>query len=174
MNFRDKDLLKSGDDHLEELFRASPAGEVPTGPMEGIGILFPGTRLGRAFAVWLRLTLWQGKLFASDGRSLINRFTLLDVPAIAALVYPGPSLMDNEPCIVIDYSQTSYIVGCIRDEIRQVGPGLYLGAIWLCGRRIGWFTLRTPGLVTAGEPAAGAAAAPETRKQPKQRQTTGV
>ena len=32
----------------------------------------------------------------------------------------------------------------VRDEIRLVGPQLYLGVIWLGGRRIGWFTLREP------------------------------
>jgi hypothetical protein len=32
----------------------------------------------------------------------------------------------------------------VRDEMRQVGPGLYLGVVWLYGLRVGWFALRVP------------------------------
>jgi hypothetical protein len=31
----------------------------------------------------------------------------------------------------------------VRDELRQVGPALYLGVIWLWRKRVGWFTLRS-------------------------------
>jgi hypothetical protein len=30
----------------------------------------------------------------------------------------------------------------VRDEVRLVAPGLYLGVVWLWKRRVGWFTLR--------------------------------
>jgi len=33
----------------------------------------------------------------------------------------------------------------VRDEIRLVGPGLYLGVVWLWHWRVGWFTLRQRG-----------------------------
>jgi hypothetical protein len=33
----------------------------------------------------------------------------------------------------------------IRDEVRLVPPGLYLGVIWLGRRRVGWFILRQSG-----------------------------
>ncbi|WP_445282414.1 hypothetical protein [Streptomyces sp. DSM 118148] len=138
------ELLKSDDQRLEELFRKSPAGEIPKGPMEGLAV-FPGTgRAGaRLLARLVNLTAWRGKVFSPDGY-LSNRLTTLDILSIVATVEPGPSRLDDQECIVIDYSHTSLVFGGVRDELRQVGPGLYLGLIWLAGRKIGWFTLRDP------------------------------
>ena len=96
-------------------------------------------------AALIRLTVWRGKVFSSEGGGyLSNRLGPLDVLAVLARVAPGPSLLDERECIVIDYSHTSLVARGVRDEIRQVGTGLYLGVIWLFGTRIGWFTLRTP------------------------------
>ncbi|MGW4438680.1 hypothetical protein ACWELO_23470 [Streptomyces sp. NPDC004596] len=138
------ELLKSDDQRLEELFRKSPAGEIPKGPMEGLAV-FPGAgRAGaRLLARLVNLTAWRGKVFSPDGY-LSNRLTTLDILSIVATVEPGPSRLDDQECIVIDYSHTSVVFGGVRDELRQVGPGLYLGLIWLAGRKIGWFTLRDP------------------------------
>lgn len=138
------ELLKTDDQRLEELFRRSPAGEVPKGPMEGRAI-FPdaGPAGARLLAGLVHLTSWRGKVFSPDGY-LSNRLTPLDILSIVAMVGPGPSLLDDQECIVIDYSGTSLVFGGVRDEIRQVGPHLYLGLIWLNGHKIGWFTLRAP------------------------------
>jgi hypothetical protein len=45
-------------------------------------------------------------------------------------VYQGPSWLDGRPSLVLDYSQTSRIYAHNRDEIRQVGPGLFLGLMY--------------------------------------------
>ena len=50
--------------------------------------------------------------------------------AIVATVYKGPSWLDNRDCIVLDYSETSLVARWIRDEIRAIGPGLYLGRVY--------------------------------------------
>lgn len=141
----DTELLKTGDERLEELFRESPAGEIPKGPMEGTAILpKAGPARARLLARLVRLLWWRGKVFSPDGY-LSNRLTPLDILSIVAMVRPGPSRLDGQECIVIDYSGTSGVFGCVRDELRQVGPQLHLGLIWVSGRRIGWFTLREPG-----------------------------
>ncbi|WBO69373.1 hypothetical protein [Streptomyces camelliae] len=138
------ELLKTDDQKLEELFRRSPAGEIPKGPMEGRAI-FPGAGPEGAWllAGLVHLFGWRGKVFSPDGY-LSNRLTPMDILSIVAMVAPGPSLLDDQECIVIDYSNTSLVFGGVRDEIRQVGPHLYLGLIWLSGRKVGWFTLRDP------------------------------
>ncbi|WEO95485.1 hypothetical protein A6P39_016455 [Streptomyces sp. FXJ1.172] len=138
------ELLRTDDQRLEELFRRSPAGEIPKGPMEGRAI-FPDAGPGGAWllATLMHLFAWRGKVFSPDGY-LSNRLTPMDILSIVAMVAPGPSLLDDQECIVIDYSNTSLVFGSVRDEIRQVGPHLYLGLIWLSGRKIGWFTLRYP------------------------------
>jgi hypothetical protein len=38
--------------------------------------------------------------------------------------------MDGRPALIIDYSRTSHVYARYRDEIRQVGPGLYLGLMY--------------------------------------------
>ncbi|MFI9721318.1 hypothetical protein ACIHFE_16990 [Streptomyces sp. NPDC052396] len=138
------ELVNADDQRLEELFRQSPAGEIPKGPMEGRTIIpGAGPAGARLLDDLVRLIWWRGKVFSPDGH-LSNRLTPLDILAVVAKVGPGPSLLDDQECTVIDYSRTSLVFGGVRDEIRQVGPDLYLGLIWLSGRRIGWFTLRGP------------------------------
>ncbi|GHF18982.1 hypothetical protein [Streptomyces griseoluteus] len=140
----DTGLLNTDDKHLEELFRKSPAGEIPKGPMEGLAILpGAGPSGARLLARLVYLFLWRGKVFSPDGY-LSNRLFPLDMLSIIAMVGPGPSRLDDQECIVIDYSHTSLLFGGVRDELRQVDPHLYLGLIWLFGRKIGWFTLRNP------------------------------
>ncbi|MFC0055249.1 hypothetical protein [Streptomyces actinomycinicus] len=140
----DSELLRSDDKRLEELFRKSPAGEIPKGPMEGMAILpGAGTAAAQLLAGVVHLLLWRGKVFSPDGY-LSNRLSPLDISSIVAMVGPGPSRLDDQECIVIDYSHTSLLFGGVRDEIRQVGPHLYLGLIWLAGRKVGWFSLREP------------------------------
>jgi hypothetical protein len=53
------------------------------------------------------------------------------VKAIKAQVYKEKSWLDGKECIVLDYSKTSLVAKCIRDEIREVAPGLYLGQVFL-------------------------------------------
>ncbi|OLE23951.1 MAG: hypothetical protein AUG49_14630 [Catenulispora sp. 13_1_20CM_3_70_7] len=63
-----------------------------------------------------------------------NLLTPFAVPAIAAAVYEAPSWHDGAPCIVLDYSRTSFVARLVHDEIREVAPGLFLGLVFL-GRR---------------------------------------
>jgi hypothetical protein len=139
------ELLKAGEQRLEEIFRASPPGEIPTGPLEGTAIApWAGSVGARLLAVFVSLNLWRGKVFSPDGY-LTNRLTPLDVLAVLGRVAPGPSLLDGQECIVIDYSRTSLLAAGVRDEMRQVAPNLYLGVVWLFGHKVGWFSLRLPG-----------------------------
>ena len=55
--------------------------------------------------------------------------------AIKADVYVDASRLDGRPCIVLDYSKTSRVAGWVRDEIREVAPGLYIGLVYVRSRR---------------------------------------
>ena len=120
---------------LDQLFLASPAGEQPNGLSQGTALIATGTRFGRPLA-FVAAQAWRGKLFDNDHRRLQNVLTPARIAAISADVYEGPSLLDGEPCVILDYSKASFIARFIRDEIRQVAPGEYLGLVFVRGRRI--------------------------------------
>ena len=69
--------------------------------------------------------MWQGKVFEPGQTSAVNRFFGMRV--VRGQVYQGPSWLDGQPSLVLDYSQTSRVYANNRDEIRQVAPGLFLG-----------------------------------------------
>jgi hypothetical protein len=80
---------------------------------------------------------WAGKSFAStsaaEGRG-INRVRLGGERRwfpFATLV--EPSAIDGQPCIFLDYRQPENprAIQMIRDELREVAPGLYLGPAML-------------------------------------------
>lgn len=117
------------------MFAASPAGPIPVSEATGTAIVWPGSwpcgwfaRLVAWFARWF---LWQGKIFSPQENCLRNRITAFSLTAIKANVYEGKSWFDGADCIVIDYSQTSFVAKFVRDEIRLVAPGLYLGQVYL-------------------------------------------
>ena len=123
-------LLEMSQAELDDLFRSRPAGPMPTGRTDGTAIVLPGTPLAKVVAPITRLLAWQGKVFRPDGKLLKNRVTPLGIRAIAAQVYKAPSWLDGRECTVLDYSRTSLVARKIRDEIREVCPGVYLGVVY--------------------------------------------
>jgi hypothetical protein len=75
---------------------------------------------------------------------LRNRILPFGLNAIVAEVYKGQSWFDDKECIVLDYSKTSLLASHIRDEIRQIGPGTYLGVVYWDKRRTINFVLQFP------------------------------
>jgi hypothetical protein len=145
------DLLKMSQAELDDLFRRSPAGPIPSGPVDGTVLFDPGHPMAEVAAKVAHLLFWKGKIFDPAAGELRNEILPSGVPAIAAKVYPAPSWFDGKDCIVLDYSKTSLVAHWIRDEIRLVAPGLYLGLVFWDKQRILGFALATPskGAVTA-------------------------
>lgn len=129
---------------LDQLFRNSPPGPIPAGPARGTAILFPGSAVDRAISALVRALVWKGKIFSSATGDLKNRIGPLGIPLIRARVYQDQSWFAQGPAIVLDYSNTSLVARMIRDEIRQVGPGVYLGQVYWGKRRIALFMLEFP------------------------------
>ena len=124
-------LLRMSPEKLDELFGKSEAGPVPDGEGTGTAMALSGTWLAIKIAWLARWFLWQGKVFDAQAGSLKNRVTPFSLRAIKARVFRGASWFDQKECIVIDYSRTSLVARIVRDEIRLVGPGLYLGKVFL-------------------------------------------
>jgi hypothetical protein len=123
-------LLAMSQAQLDDLFRSSPAGDIPNGPANGTAIIAPGTRYCAPIAEIINHFGWQGKVFDAANGSLKNRILAFGVEAIIAKVYKGPSWLDGKECIVLDYSQTSIVAQRVRDEIRLISPGFYLGKVY--------------------------------------------
>jgi hypothetical protein len=150
-----EDLLKLSPEELDEIFRNAAAGAIPKGTGEGTAIIAPGTVVSDTIAKFVHLFSWKGKVFTPDPvdpqrATLKNRLLLLGTKAIIAQVYKGESWLDQKECIVLDYSQTSIVAQWIRDEIREVGPGVYLGVVYWGkekphAHRLIHFALKFPG-----------------------------
>jgi hypothetical protein len=123
-------LLEMTQPQLDDLFRANPAGPIPNGQAKGTAIIAPGTRYSESIAEVINLFGWQGKVFDAQKGLLKNSITLFHVQAIVARVYKGASWLDGQECIVLDYSDTSIVAHYVRDEIRQISPGFYLGKVY--------------------------------------------
>jgi hypothetical protein len=135
-------LLKMSQAELDELFTKSSAGEIPNGQGDGTAIIAPGTSYSAEVASLINLFAWQGKVFDAQKGLLKNRILPFGLNAIIARVYKGPSWLDGKECIVLDYSDTSLVAHWIRDEIRQIGPGLYLGKVYWDKKRLIDFALK--------------------------------
>jgi hypothetical protein len=130
MAYDAQQLLALSQAQLDDLFRASPAGDIPNGSANGTAIIAPGTRYSVIIAEVINHFGWQGKVFDAANGFLKNRILAFGVEAIIAKVYQGPSWLDGKPCIVLDYSQTSLVAERVRDEIRLISPGFYLGKVY--------------------------------------------
>lgn len=130
---------------LDAIYMAARAGNIPSGDTRGTAIV-AGTFFARWYARLARLFAWQGKVFDllpphRDSGILINKISPFSLTFIVAKVYKDASWMDGEETIVIDYSNTSFLAQKIRDEIREVEPGVYLGKVWWGRTRILDFAL---------------------------------
>jgi hypothetical protein len=135
-------LLQMSQAQLDALFSSSPPGPIPNGEAQGTAIIAPGTRFSSELAEFVSVFGWKGKTFDAKKSVLTNRILFLGLNAIIARIYQGPSLFDGKPCIVLDYSETSLIAGWLRDEIRQIGQGFYLGKVYGHENPLMHFSLR--------------------------------
>lgn len=130
--------------HLDELFRNATAGPAPVGRMRGTALILPGSGFDRVLQTMVRWFWWRGKVFSPDTRDLKNLVTPFGIPLIRAQVYEDQSWFAPGPAVILDYSKSSFVAQKIRDEIRQVAQGLYLGQVYWGKKRIALFMLEVP------------------------------
>jgi hypothetical protein len=144
MPFDVPQLLKMSQQELDDLFKANPAGPIPDGPAKGTAIVSPGTVWSPEIAEFISFFIWEGKTFDAAHGVLTNRLLHFGLNAIVAEVYKDKSWLDGQECIVLDYSKTSLVAKWIRDEIRLIQPGLYLGKVYWSDKRLIDFCLQFP------------------------------
>ena len=145
MTYTSSQLLGLSQQELDDLFSSSPAGDLPNGEGNGTAIIAPGTVFSATIASLINIFGWQGKTFDAAHGTLTNRILAFCLNAIVAEVYKSTSWFDNKECIVLDYSKTSLVAEHIRDEIREIGPGVYLGLVYWDRNRAIHFSLEFPG-----------------------------
>jgi hypothetical protein len=123
----------------EALFRDGSVGCGPLGPTRGT-VLYADGRHPR-MKVRRQGLLWKGKTFHGDG-TITNRW-LGGVQMVSAAAGVGPSWLDGRPCLVIQYAPDAAVFGNVRDELRLIGPGEWLGRSYdaATGRLKNWFVL---------------------------------
>lgn len=144
MSYTAAQLLSMSQKELDGLFAGSPAGDIPNGEAEGTAIIAPGTIFSREIASLINIFGWQGKSFDAAHGTLRNRILAFGLNAIVAQVYKAESWFDNKECIVLDYSHTSLLAEHVRDEIRQIGAGSYLGIVYWKNTKTIHFALQFP------------------------------
>jgi hypothetical protein len=136
------ELLTKSQVELDDLFKSGTVGPLPSGEAKGTAIISPGTVLTGEMAEVVKLFVWQGKTFDASSGTLRNRISSFGLNAIVAKVYQGTSWFDGKDCIVLDYSETSTVAHWIRDEIRLISPGIYLGLVYWEKDRLIHFALQ--------------------------------
>ncbi|SET08041.1 hypothetical protein SAMN05216326_11151 [Nitrosomonas marina] len=134
MNNTVKTWLGKSREELDEIYRNAEPGNIPSGDTHGTAIL-AGSIFSKIVAAFARLFAWQGKVFdlfcpGAQAGLLVNKITPFSLSFIVAKVYRDKSWLDGKDTIVIDYSKTSFVAKAIRDEIREIEPGVYLGKVW--------------------------------------------
>ena len=75
-------LLAMTQAQLDDLFRASPPGDIPDGTAEGTAIIAPGTQYSETIAKVINHFGWQGKVFDAAKGVLKNSISIFRVEAI--------------------------------------------------------------------------------------------
>jgi hypothetical protein len=138
------DFLKMTGEELDSLFGTLESGPIPDGVAKGTAIIGGGRSWSDELAEFINMFAWQGKVFDAKRGVLRNKILPFGLNAIVATVYKGESWMDKKECIVIDYSDTSLVAKWVRDEIRMVSDGVYLGRVYWDGRPLIHFALEVP------------------------------
>jgi hypothetical protein len=134
-------LVRLRRSELARLFGSGRVGGIPDGHGRGTVLLGAGGIASRLAASLSYALAWRGKVVDARRARLKNLLTPLNIKAIEAVVYKQDSWYDGDPCIVLDYSKTSLVARMIRDEIREIAPGVFLGLVFWGHRHVLDFAL---------------------------------
>jgi hypothetical protein len=112
---------------LEALFRQAEVGTPLVGNGRGRLLVSTDPRHPRIKVLCSNL-IWKGKVAEPDGH-FTNRW-LGGIRAIESQYAIGPSWIDGRPAVIMEYAPGTALLANTHDELRQVGPGLYLGPLY--------------------------------------------
>ena len=130
---------------MGRLFAQAEVGTPLVGPARGRLLCLTDGRFRRV-KVRLSNALWRGKSASEDGH-FVNRW-IGGIEAIESCYVVGPSWIDGRPAIIMEYPPGTAVFENTHDELRQVGPGLYLGPLYdrfPCPKFRGYIALQLEG-----------------------------
>jgi NADP-dependent 3-hydroxy acid dehydrogenase YdfG len=136
------DLTRMSREQLDALFGSSDVGEPITGTVEGVGLSLGPLAASLPFAAIreaVRAVAWQGKRFDAETGGVKNIMSPFRLPLLSADTRVTSDTLDGRPSLVIDFSGATKLP--IQDEVRQVGPNLYLGINMVAGRAAAYFAM---------------------------------
>lgn len=124
------ELRRTPQRELDGMYAAGRVGKIPVGETRGCVVGLPDFALNEATADFMNF-FWRGKVFDPNGHDVVNH--LWNGYDVKAEVFVADSWLDGRNAIIIDYRHTSLWFWTIRDEIREIRPGLYLGRMYKRG-----------------------------------------
>lgn len=112
---------------LDAIFARATCEPLPCGFARGTIVRFSDYYRCPKLSAALSGAAWKGKHFQADG-TFVNQFA--GVKAIRSCVAQGLSWCDGKPAIVLEYAPGTPLFADMRDEVRRVGPGLYLSRLY--------------------------------------------
>ena len=121
-----KQLKHLNEHQLEQLYAQAEAAPRPVGFVRGQILVLTGTPHPKV-AARLAGLVWKGKHFDECG-GFINQW--LGFRALHSCAAYGPSWYDGRPSLVLEYPEGTPLFANTRDEVREIGPGLYLSRLY--------------------------------------------
>jgi hypothetical protein len=120
------DLKRLNRSQIEAMYAGAEPGAQPVGFARGEFLFLTETSLPR-LKKGLIGAIWKGKHFSEDG-GFINQFA--GFRAVRSQVATGPSHIDGRPSLILEYPEKTPYFGNMRDEVREVAPGVYLSMLF--------------------------------------------
>lgn len=121
-----RELEKMCPEQLGQLYAQAELGNIPVGV--GQGRLLHLTDRFAGVKVWVSNRVWRGK-YIDPNTYYINRW-IFGIRAIDSHYHIEPSWLDGRPCIAMQYAPGTPLFANVRDELREISPGLYLGPVF--------------------------------------------
>jgi hypothetical protein len=108
---------------LDDLFHRATRYEMPCGFYPGEILCFANLPAAEQLKR-VANSHWYGKRIEADGY-FINQWKGRE--ALHSCLKVGPSLLDGCPCNICEYPRMTPLFGPMRDEYREIAPGVFLG-----------------------------------------------
>lgn len=136
------DLTSLSSAELHEAFLNGDVGEPPSGSLEGLGLTagpVGGSLSAAVLRTAVRALVWRGKSLDPQAGTSVNLMTPFRLRLGPARTRIDSGVIDARPSLFVDFRPTTGLP--IHDEVRQVGPGLYLGLTFVGSSPAAFFAL---------------------------------